>query len=243
MDKPAGVPSQPTLTSDSGTLPDLVAALLGTPVTLVHRLDRETSGVTVLARTQPRRPRRSPRRSGSARRRRPTSPSARARPRRRDGRVDAPLGKDPRARGPPARRPARRRRGDRVPDAPHRARARRSSRRAPRPAAPTRIRVHLARLGAPLLGDARYGGPRRVGEVAIAAGHAARRGGSCSRTPRPARRHRVRGSRPARTSCAAERDLLRRALTGGRSGVGAAQRRASGQRPRAHPAGAGSAPG
>jgi 23S rRNA pseudouridine1911/1915/1917 synthase len=27
--------------------------------------------------------------------------------------------------------------------------------------------VHLARLGAPLLGDARYGGPRRVGEVAI----------------------------------------------------------------------------
>jgi 23S rRNA pseudouridine1911/1915/1917 synthase len=29
------------------------------------------------------------------------------------------------------------------------------------------IRVHLAHLGAPLLGDARYGGPRRVGEVSI----------------------------------------------------------------------------
>ncbi len=29
------------------------------------------------------------------------------------------------------------------------------------------IRVHLAHLGAPLLGDARYGGPRRVGEVEI----------------------------------------------------------------------------
>ena len=29
------------------------------------------------------------------------------------------------------------------------------------------IRVHLAHLGAPLLGDARYGGPRMVGAVAI----------------------------------------------------------------------------
>ncbi|HEY6005199.1 MAG TPA: pseudouridine synthase, partial [Anaeromyxobacter sp.] len=52
VDKPAGVPAQPTLTTDAGTLPDLVAALLGSPVTLVHRLDRETSGVTVFARTR-----------------------------------------------------------------------------------------------------------------------------------------------------------------------------------------------
>ncbi|HEY6004327.1 MAG TPA: pseudouridine synthase, partial [Anaeromyxobacter sp.] len=29
------------------------------------------------------------------------------------------------------------------------------------------IRVHLAHLGAPLLGDARYGGPRRIGELAV----------------------------------------------------------------------------
>jgi 23S rRNA pseudouridine1911/1915/1917 synthase len=27
--------------------------------------------------------------------------------------------------------------------------------------------VHLAHVGAPLLGDARYGGPRQVGELAI----------------------------------------------------------------------------
>src|SRR5512141_1448826 len=52
VDKPAGVPAQPTLTTDSGTLPELVGALLGAPVTLVHRLDRETSGVTVFARTK-----------------------------------------------------------------------------------------------------------------------------------------------------------------------------------------------
>ncbi len=51
VDKPAGVPAQPTLTSDRGHLPDLVESALGGPVSLVHRLDRETSGVTILART------------------------------------------------------------------------------------------------------------------------------------------------------------------------------------------------
>ena len=52
VDKPPFVAAQPTLTTDRGALPELVAALLGAPVTLVHRLDRETSGVTVLARTR-----------------------------------------------------------------------------------------------------------------------------------------------------------------------------------------------
>ncbi|HEX9289997.1 MAG TPA: S4 domain-containing protein, partial [Anaeromyxobacteraceae bacterium] len=52
VDKPPFVPAQPTLTTDRGALPELVGALLGAPVTLVHRLDRETSGVTVLARTR-----------------------------------------------------------------------------------------------------------------------------------------------------------------------------------------------
>ena len=51
VDKPAGVPAQATLTSDRGTLPELAAALIGAPLTLVHRLDRETSGVTVLGRS------------------------------------------------------------------------------------------------------------------------------------------------------------------------------------------------
>jgi 23S rRNA pseudouridine1911/1915/1917 synthase len=51
VDKPAGVPAQPTLTADRGTIADLAAALAGgAPRVVVPRLDLETSGVTVLAR-------------------------------------------------------------------------------------------------------------------------------------------------------------------------------------------------
>jgi 23S rRNA pseudouridine1911/1915/1917 synthase len=165
VDKPAGVPAQPTLTSDVGTLPDLVAALLGAPVTIVHRLDRETSGVTVLART---------RESAAALAEafRTGGPEktylalcARA-PTPTEGRVDAPLGRDPARAGL--------RRVDPHGDAA--VTLYRTLRTAPggalveaRPETGRthQIRVHLAHLGAPLLGDARYGGPRRVGEIAV----------------------------------------------------------------------------
>jgi 23S rRNA pseudouridine1911/1915/1917 synthase len=165
VDKPTGVPSQPTLTSDQGTLPDLVAGLLGTPVTLVHRLDRETSGVTVLARTPAAA-------AALAEAFRTGTPEktylalcARA-PAPPDGRVDAPLGKDPARAGL--------RRVDRGGDAA--ATRYRTLRQGPlaalveaRPETGRthQIRVHLAHLGAPLLGDPRYGGPRRVGEIAV----------------------------------------------------------------------------
>ncbi len=52
VDKPPGVPSQATMGSDQGTLLDIVSNYLGNSVWLVHRLDLETSGVVVFAKTR-----------------------------------------------------------------------------------------------------------------------------------------------------------------------------------------------
>lgn len=49
VDKPPFVAAQPTLGSDRGDLVALASALLEMPLGLVHRLDVETSGVTLLA--------------------------------------------------------------------------------------------------------------------------------------------------------------------------------------------------
>ncbi len=164
VDKPAGVPAQPTLTSDRGTLPELVSALLGEPVTLVHRLDRETSGVTVLARTRAAAAALSeafrvggPEKTYLALCARAPSPA--------EGRVEAAIGKDP-------RRPGLRQVSPGGDAAATRWRTLASGQAALVEAQPEtgrthQLRVHLAHLGAPLLGDPKYGGPRMVGAVAV----------------------------------------------------------------------------
>lgn len=51
VDKPAGITAQPTPSRVGESLLDVVSAYLGRPAGLVHRLDRQTSGVTVFGKT------------------------------------------------------------------------------------------------------------------------------------------------------------------------------------------------
>jgi len=166
FDKPAGVPSQPTLTSDRGHLPELAAELLGGPVLPVHRLDRETSGVVVVARTRETAAALSRAfRQGQAEKRY-LALCARA-PEPPEGRIDLPLGPDPRRPGRRAVLPAGEpavtgwRTLSRGPGGQVAVEAR------PETGRTHQIRVHLSHLGAPLLGDARYGGPRRLLELSV----------------------------------------------------------------------------
>ena len=164
VDKPAGVTAQEDRAGGEA-LPDLCAALLqelGEPsqALLVHRLDRGTTGVTVLARTQ-----RAHAFLLEEFRERRVTKEYRAlvagAPADSEGVIDLALGADPGVPGlrrkDPHGDPARTRY-----EVLERLRGSALLTAFPETGRTHQIRVHLRELGHPLLGDPRYGGPSHV---------------------------------------------------------------------------------
>lgn len=160
VDKPVGVPAQATLATDRGNLVALVSALAGREVGLVHRLDLETSGVTVFAKTRPATSALAEAfRVGTAHKRYLAVAVGTLAD---EVRCELPISPDGRRWGKFRAMPA-----GKVPAATRfRVLGRRGEALAvecwPETGRTHQIRVHLKALGAPIAGDDLYGGPKEV---------------------------------------------------------------------------------
>jgi 23S rRNA pseudouridine1911/1915/1917 synthase len=166
VDKPAGLVVHPAPGVRGPTMVDLLAGILGGGEAerpgIVHRLDKDTSGLLVVAR-DPDAHRRLAAMVKARELRRTYLALVEGRPRSRSGTIDAPLGRDYRA-------PAKRAVGGRgrrqavtrftVVEALFGAALLKVDLETGRT---HQIRVHLAAIGHPLIGDPRYGRPGALG--------------------------------------------------------------------------------
>lgn len=165
VNKPAGITAQPTPSRAGDSLLDLVSQRLGRPAGLVHRLDRETSGVTVFGKSPSATSALAAEfREGTARKRY-LAAAGTALPDR--GEISLPISADP-------SRPGRYRASATANGLPaqtrfevvHRGEDHTLVALFPQTGRTHQLRAHLTALGAPIAGDARYGGAPRVGGAA-----------------------------------------------------------------------------
>ncbi|HZI03177.1 MAG TPA: RluA family pseudouridine synthase [Archangium sp.] len=166
VDKPAGMTAQPTEGRVGDSLVDRVGEYLKRPAGLVHRLDRETSGVTVFGKTPLATTALAEEfREGRARKRYLAAVGPVELPS--QGTMDLPLSKDP-------SRPGRWRASRAANGIPALTEYRVLHagpdfclvELLPQTGRTHQLRAHLTALGAPILGDKRYGGAAQAGGMA-----------------------------------------------------------------------------